>query len=146
MAKEHDKGKRFERKIRDLFRNYVDPQCKRQLQSGADEWNKGDLRFSKTIPHNLIIECKHHERLQFWPWYKQAKDQATQFETPILAFTKNHEDAIIAMKAEDFMKIYEELVGYIRQAEEEQIHSCEHAKESWRLKTAIKHIKEYIKS
>lgn len=145
MSKAKQKGNRLEYLVRDRFRTYIDPECKRQLMSGADEWNKGDIRFSWQIPHNLMIECKNQEKTSIWQWWKQTTEQCSQFDKPTLVFTRNHHDTLITMKFEDFMDIYEELVGYIKQAEFEQQGNCEHVKDSWKLKGAIKQIKDYLK-
>ena len=114
------KGNRLEYQVRDRFRSYVDSDCKRQLMSGADEWNKGDIRFSKKLPYNLIIECKNQERTSIWKWWAQAKEQASQFETPLLVFSRNHHDTLVTLKFDDFMKIYEELYQFLQETEKEE--------------------------
>ena len=140
------KGNRLEYFIRDRFRKFVDPNCKRQLMSGADAWNKGDIRFSKKIPYNLMIEAKNQERYNFWKWWDQSKEQASEFDTPVLVFTKNHKDVIVALKFEDFMDMYEELYDLLSRQETEEEIKCEHSSKAWMIKDAIKKLKDYQKS
>jgi hypothetical protein len=114
-AGKRQKGKRLERDVAKHFQKHIDPYCKPQLLSGADEWNRGDIRFSKNIGLKLSIECKNQEKIKFWEWWKQTKDQATNFEKPVLIFKRNFSDTIVAMKIEDWMDILEELYDYKEQ-------------------------------
>ena len=154
MAKEKNKGRRLEIRVRDLFRRYIDPDCERQVMSGGAPggWDKGDIRFSKVLPYNPVIECKNQERYDYWRWWGQAKEQAGPLETPMLVFTKNLQDDIIAMKLSDFIVIYETLVAGIREREsvETPVHNLK--EKSWdnvqaisKAETAIKLIKQAIK-
>lgn len=143
--KKKEKGMRFEYFIRDRFRKFVDPNCERQVMSGADAWNKGDIRFSKKIPYNLMVEAKNQETYQFWKWWDQAKEQASEFDTPVLIFTKNNKDAIVALKFEDFMNMYDELYDFITSQESGESGSCNCKKNEWMLKDAQKKIKDYLK-
>lgn len=145
MSKAKRKGNKLEYEVRDRFKRYVDPECQRQLMSGADSWNKGDIRFSWDIPHRLMIECKNQEKTSIWAWWKQTTEQCGQFDKPMLVFSRNHHDTLVTLKFEDFMEIYEELVGYIKSAELEAQGNCEHSKNQWKLQGAIKQIKEYMK-
>ena len=139
-----NKGKRLEYAVRDFFRRHIDPACERQVMSGADAWHKGDIRFSyRHFPFQ--IECKNQERYDFWQWWKQAQDQTGEFDKPVLIFSKANKNIIVAMKIEDWMEILEELHDYRIQAETPKTNetTCTHQKDSWRLKNAIKLIKEY---
>ena len=139
-----DKGKRLEYQVRDLFRRSIDPKCERQVLSGGDAWNKGDIRFSyRHFP--FMIECKNQERYNFWAWWDQVKEECSQFDQPVVIFTKNHKDTIACMKVEHWMDLLEELHDYRRMAEMEQQGTCDHEKELWKLRDAIKKIKEYLK-
>lgn len=148
MKSTKQKGNKLEYLVRDKFRSFVDPRCERQVMSGGapGDWMKGDINFSKKIPYNLVIECKNQERFNFWEWWKQSKDQASEFETPVLVFTKNHRDTMVAMKLEDFMKIYEELYDLLEQQESEEEIKCEHKKDIWKIKQIKKLANEYIKN
>lgn len=146
MGTAKQKGNRGERQMRDLFRRYIDPNCKRQLMSGADSWNPGDLRFSYKTGFNFIVEVKNQERLNVWDSWKQVTEECSgPADVPVLAFTRNNHDMLVAMKAEQWIDLMEELHEYRQRAEQEDTKTCEHSSEIWRLRTAIKHIKDYLK-
>lgn len=143
--KSRDKGKRLEYTVRDLFRRHIDPKCERQVMSGADVWNKGDIRFSFDTGFRFSIECKNQENAKVWEWWKQAVDQCGEFEKPLVVFSRAHHDVMAMLRFEDLLELMEEVYDWRKQAEMEKENACEHNKEGWRLREAMKHIKAFIK-
>jgi hypothetical protein len=56
------------------------------------------------------IECKNCERFSIWDALKQAE---THGGKPIVFFKRNRSDTYVALKAEDFFKLYEMVVKEI---------------------------------
>jgi len=67
-------------------------------QSGTDIILRGDAR--KKFPYG--VECKNVEALSIW----KALTQAEVYGRPLLFFTRNHTPKYVAMRAEEFFKLY----------------------------------------
>lgn len=52
------------------------------------------------------IECKNVEKLSIWSAIDQARANCDKEYTPVVVFTKNHENAQICLPYEVFLEIY----------------------------------------
>lgn len=57
----------------------------------------------KLFPYS--VECKHRGSYAFYKDYDQAVTNAPRGTIPVLFAKANHRDAVVILKAEDFMKI-----------------------------------------
>jgi len=107
-GKKH-KGSRLERKFAELIRRYnIDKNAKRMVMSGAFAHFKGDILSS--MPYQF--ECKNQERMTFWKWWDQAKEQERPLKKAILVHSANHRPIIVSMEAETFLNLYREMLDY----------------------------------
>lgn len=102
------KGRRFQQEVRDKFLevgNGLEPDDIRSASMGA---YGEDILFSpaarKQFPFS--VECKNVEKLSIWRCIDQARTNAPEGTTPIVAFTRNREVPHVAIPMEEFMKIY----------------------------------------
>jgi hypothetical protein len=68
-------------------------------QSGSDIILRGKAR--DIFPFG--VECKNVESLSIWKALKQSEE----YGTPLLFFTRNHTPKYVAMRAEEFFKLYQ---------------------------------------
>lgn len=67
-------------------------------QSGSDIILRGEAR--KRFPYG--VECKNVESLSIWAALKQAEE----YGFPLLFFTRNRTNRYVAMRAEEFFRLY----------------------------------------
>ena len=53
------------------------------------------------------IECKNQEKLNIWSALKQAEENCSNGDAPLLAFKRNRSETYIALRLEDFVKLLE---------------------------------------
>ena len=102
MINSREKGKRFERNLASLLRDYG-YDCRRGQQfSGAN----GDADVVG-LPH-IHIEGKHREMWDVYDFLSQAKADAREGELPAVFARKNHCPVVVIMELDDWMKVYRE--------------------------------------
>lgn len=97
------KGNSAERKVRDQLRRIYPPELRQKVQrvpmSGAS-WMKGDVIDLNDT--SMAIEVKNQEKLALPEWWRQTKEQAQSWQTPVLIFTQNHRPFYWVMRIEDW--------------------------------------------
>ncbi len=101
-AGKRHKGNRFERFIASLYRKHGF-EATRMPGSGAFESLKGDIRFHTYVPFS--VECKNQEKATLWPWWKQAREQATDYEYPVLFITRNNAPSLGVVEADVLIRL-----------------------------------------
>lgn len=105
MKNSKQKGSRFERYIAQLFREYGYKDARRTAQYCG---NTGDAADLTGIPY-LHLECKHQEQFRIYDWMAQAvHDSQKSGDIPTVVFKKNNHEVLVALRFEDFMKLYAE--------------------------------------
>lgn len=95
------KGSRAEREVAaEIRRKGLDPNASRMPLSGADSHLKGDVRTD--LPY--VFEVKNQERVCFWQWWGQAKDQA-HFHPPVLCITANHRPLLAVVELDTLLDL-----------------------------------------
>lgn len=51
------------------------------------------------------FECKNQEKLNIWSALKQAQENRSEGDAPIVAFTRNRSDIYVALRFDDFLKL-----------------------------------------
>ena len=97
-----EKGKRGERAVAALFREYGFTEAKRgqQYHGGPDSPDVVG------VP-GLHIEVKRTERLNLYDALAQAKRDAGE-ELPVVIHRKNDSEWVVILSFDDFMKLYRE--------------------------------------
>lgn len=113
------KGQRFERKVRDELKRIYDSDRRDQIHrvpmSGAS-YTKGDV--VDLNDNSWSYEAKCQETLSLRPWWKQAKEQASPFQTPCLVFSSNNRPIYWVLKVSDWEAyesetIYDGRISYV---------------------------------
>lgn len=96
-----DKGKRGEREIAGLLRDYgYDARRGVQYHGGADSPDVVGLP-------GVHIEVKRTETLSLYPAMEQAKHDAAPWEMPVVMHRRNNCEWLCVMRLDDFMKLYQ---------------------------------------
>lgn len=104
MTNSKDKGKRFERTVAGLFKDYG-YDAKRTAQYCG---NTGDAADVDGVPY-LHLECKHQEQFRIYDWMAQAvHDSQKSGNIPTVIFKKNNHEVLVTLRFDDFMKLYKE--------------------------------------
>ena len=100
------KGSRLEKFLASTLRELgLDKHATRMPLSGAIPELREDVYTSLPIH----IEAKNRETWQPLQWYKETKDKAQPLgKLPILALSRNHEEAYIFLAASDFFDIFKQ--------------------------------------
>lgn len=100
-----DKGKRFERQLAGIFRDYGYKDARRTAQYCG---NTGDASDVVGLP-GIHVEAKHQEQMRLYDWVDQAKrDAAGGDDLPAVFHKKNHHEILVTMRLDDWMTIYRE--------------------------------------
>lgn len=100
-----EKGKRFERTVAGLLREYGYSDARRTNQYCG---NTGDASDVVGLP-GLHIECKRQEKMYLYDWMDQAKrDSAGTGRFPAVFHKKSRAAILVTMEFDDFMQIYRE--------------------------------------
>lgn len=69
-----------------------------------------DILFSPAARRQFpfSIECKNVEKLSIWAAIDQARLNCSSEYTPVVVFTRNHENPQVALPYETFLEIYQE--------------------------------------
>lgn len=69
---------------------------------GEDLWMSP--RAEEIYPYS--VECKNVEKLNIWEAIRQCRAEAKKHnKTPLVAFSKNHEETYVAIPIEHFLEI-----------------------------------------
>lgn len=101
-----EKGKRFERKLASIFRDYG-YEARRTAQYCG---NTGDAPDVVGLP-GIHVEAKHAEQMRLYEWMTQAKNDAGaggKGLLPAVFHKKNHAEILVTMELDDFMNLYRE--------------------------------------
>lgn len=109
MVKKVRKGRDFEFKVAKILRK-LDPETKRRPRSGANKMVSGYGDIYTTLP--FAFELKNHEKITFWKFWEQADSQGSMIRPPALIFTSSYRPIMIAMKLDDWINLYKELLDY----------------------------------
>ena len=100
-----DKGKRFERTLARLLREYGYDDARRTNQYCG---NTGDASDVVGLP-GLHIEAKHQETMRLYEWMSQAKrDSEGTGRLPAVFHKKNNAEILVTVELDTFMQIYRE--------------------------------------
>lgn len=105
MINSKEKGKKFERKLANIFREYGYKDAYRTAQHCG---KTGDAPDVSGLP-GIHVEAKHQERMQLYDWMDQAKRDSSNTQLlPAVFHKKNHCAILVTMELDDWMKIYRE--------------------------------------
>lgn len=100
-----EKGKRGERELASVLRNYG-YDCRRSVQyCGAN----GDADVVG-LP-DIHIECKRVEHLNLYDAMSQSRADSTMDEFPVVMHRKNNSEWLVTMTLADWIELYEEYQG-----------------------------------
>lgn len=100
-----EKGKRFERQLAGIFREYGYPDARRTAQYCG---KSGDAADVVGLP-GIHVEAKHVEKMQLYNWMEQAKsDAAGTGEKPVVFHKRNNHEILVTMQLETFFELYRE--------------------------------------
>lgn len=102
-----EKGKRFERYVANLFKDWgYDAHRTAQFRG-----NTGDAGDVEGIP-GIHIECKHYKEIgRVYDWYEQAESDARaagKGELPTVVFKADNKPPMVMMHFEDWIQLYNE--------------------------------------
>ena len=96
-----DKGKRFERELASILRDYG-YEARRTAQYAG---NTGEAADVIGLP-GIHIEAKHQEAMRLYEWMAQAIRDTKNDDLPAVFHKKNRADILVTMRLEDWMKLY----------------------------------------
>lgn len=100
-----DKGKRFERQLAGIFREYGYTDSRRTAQYCG---NTGDASDVVGLP-GIHVEAKHVEQMRLYEWMDQAKrDAAGTGKKPVVFHKKNNHEILVTMQLDTFFELYRE--------------------------------------
>lgn len=104
------KGRLLENYVaQEIRKKGLDRLAMRQLGSGSGIW-KGDLNTKmKILGRQAVIECKHHQRVNFPLFWKQTESQTLGYGEPVLVI-KLHREPLEATKVVIYLDTFLELV------------------------------------
>lgn len=105
MIDSREKGKRFERKLAGMLRNYGYDARRGQQYCGAN----GDADVIG-LP-GIHIEAKAVERLNIYDAMSQAKRDARDGELPAVFHKKNNCNVLVTMEFDDWIRLYADYDG-----------------------------------
>lgn len=102
MPNSKDKGKRFEREIANLLKDYGYDARRTAQYCG----NTGDASDVVGLP-GIHIECKAQEQMRLYEWMQQAiRDSEKSGKMPTVFHKKNYADILVTMRLDDWMTLY----------------------------------------
>lgn len=100
-----EKGKRFERELAKIFRNYGYKTARRTSQYCGQS---GDASDVIGLP-GIHVEAKHQERMQLYDWIDQAKhDSSGTGNKPVVFHKRNNHEILVSMQLDTFFDFYRE--------------------------------------
>lgn len=100
-----DKGKRFERDLANIFREYGYDEARRTAQYCG---NTGDASDVVGLP-GIHVEAKRQEKMYLYDWIAQAvhdADAGGKKDLPAVFHKKNRADILVSMRLDDWMRLY----------------------------------------
>ena len=100
-----DKGKRFERELANIFREYGYDEARRTAQYCG---NTGDASDVVGLP-GIHVEAKRQEKMYLYDWIEQAAhdaDAGGKNALPAVFHKKNRADILVSMRLDDWMRLY----------------------------------------
>ena len=102
MPNSKDKGKRFEREIANLLKDYGYDARRTAQYCG----HTGDASDVVGLP-GIHIECKAQEQMRLYEWMQQAiRDSEKSGKMPTVFHKKNYADILVTMRLDDWMTLY----------------------------------------
>lgn len=99
-----DKGKRFEREIASVLKDYG-YDAKRTAQNCGKSGDAADV----VGLNGIHIECKRCEQIKIYDWMAQSiRDSAGTGRKPAVFFRKNNCETLVTMRLADWIEIYRE--------------------------------------
>ena len=105
MINSKDKGKRGERHVAQMLREYG-YDAKRGVQYQGSPDSPDVIGLPK-----VHIEVKFTEKLNLWNALAQSENDAGADEMPIVVFKRNRSKDYVALKFTDFMELYKAWEG-----------------------------------
>lgn len=86
------------------FKGQLDPDDLRTAIMGeSGEDIKRSPLAKKVLPFSF--ECRNREKINIWSSLEQAEKNASEDDTPVLAFKRNRSEIYVALKFKDFLKM-----------------------------------------
>lgn len=108
------KGRVLQQRTRDLFLNAAPELDNKDIRSvpmgvpGEDLWMS--TKAEEVYPYS--VECKNVEKLNIWQAIEQSRKEARKNgKTPMVVFTKNHEETYVAIPIEALLELHSRLRG-----------------------------------
>lgn len=108
-----EKGRKYEREMAKKFVDFgIDKNAMRQPLSGAIENLKGDLNIAHNvaIPFKFVHECKAQSTINIHQWWEQAKQQAGEFNEPVLHFKRDYKESLTVLKTDTYLTLLAEII------------------------------------
>ena len=99
-----EKGKRFEREVAHLFREYGYDAHRTAQYRG----NTGDAGDVEGVP-GFHIEAKNQEKMRLYDWMKQSVSDAAaegKGNLPVVLHKANRKPVLVTMRFEDWIQMY----------------------------------------
>lgn len=97
-----EKGKRFERQVAGLFRDFgYDAHRSAQFKG-----NTGQAADVEGTP-GIHVECKHQERMNLYDWMAQAQRDA-RGDIPVVIHKANNKPILVTMTFDDWIQLFNE--------------------------------------
>lgn len=102
------KGRRFQQEVRDKLLEVGHGLETDDIRSASMGAPGEDILFSPAARRQFpfSVECKNVEKLSIWACIDQARANAPEGTTPMVAFTRNREVPHVALPMEKFLEIY----------------------------------------
>ena len=97
------KGSRLERKIAELYRRQGFDAVRMPMSGAMGGHMSGDIAFRYLVPFK--VEVKNQETVKIWEWWRQAQEQASINEEPVLFFSGNHRPILATVDAEYLIRL-----------------------------------------
>lgn len=100
-----DKGKRFERQLAGIFRDYGYKDARRTAQYCGNTGNASDV---VGLP-GIHVEAKNCEQMRLYDWMEQAaRDSEGTGNMPVVFHKKNNHRILVTMQLDTFFELYRE--------------------------------------
>lgn len=100
-----EKGKRFERQLAKIFREYGYSDSRRTAQYCGNTGDASDV----TGLLGIHVEAKHQEKMKLYDWMDQAKHDASGTgEMPVVFHKRNNHEILVSMQLDTFFELYRE--------------------------------------
>lgn len=106
------KGRRFQQAVANIIKAYFNlPEPDAVSTSMGNQGMDIQLSSHARSLFPWAVECKNTEKLNIWAAIEQAKVNAEKEGLkPLVAFTRNHDEAYVCIRLVDFMDVQKELL------------------------------------